>query len=107
MRRINPARPRLGPAFAVLAALLAVTVAATAAFAARSESAPQAAAARPDSALAAALIQQSWPTVASLLDSETSLPPTMQFVQAHAFTALNQPNASLCTLLAVSSNENV
>ncbi len=106
MRRMNLDRLRLGPVLALVVAVLAVTAAATATLAARSDSAPQPAS-QPDSALTAALIQQAWPKVADLLDSETSLPPAMQFVRAHAFTALNKANESLCALLAVSSDENV
>jgi tetratricopeptide (TPR) repeat protein len=106
MRRINLHSSRVGSVLAVFAALLAVTTAATATLAARSDSAPQPAA-QPDSALAAALIQQAWPTVAELLDSDPSSTPAMQFIQAHAFTALNQPNESLCTLLSVSTDENI
>jgi tetratricopeptide (TPR) repeat protein len=45
--------------------------------------------------------------VADLLGSDPSLPPAKQFILAHAFTALNQANASLCTLMGVSSDENI
>jgi tetratricopeptide (TPR) repeat protein len=106
MRRINLHSPRLGAALGVVAALLAVTTAATATLAARSDSTPQPAS-QPNSPLEAALIQQAWPTVADLLASDASLPPAMQFVQAHAYTALNQPNESLCTLLSASTDENI
>ncbi len=106
MRRMNRDRLRLRPVLALVVAVLAVTAAATATLAARSDSAPQPAS-QPDSALTAALIQQSWPRVADLLDSETSLPPAMQFVQAHAFTALNKTNESLCAFLAASNDENI
>src|SRR5687767_197705 len=107
MRWINPDRPRLRPVLASLAAVLVVVVAtaASATLAARIDSASRPAS-HPDSELAAALIQQAWPKVAELLDSDTSA-PAMQFIQAHAFTALNQPNESLCTLLAVSTDENI
>jgi tetratricopeptide (TPR) repeat protein len=106
MRRINRDLLRLGQVLGLVVAAFGVTVAATAALAARNDSAPQPAS-QPDSALTTALIQQAWPKVADLLDSETSLPPAMQFVQAHAFTALNKPNESLCALMDLASTENI
>ena len=106
MKRITLHSPRLGAALAVVAALLAATTAATATLAARSDS-PAQPASQPDSPLEAALAQQAWPTVADLLAADASLPPAMQFIQAHTFTALNQPNESLCTLLSASTDENI
>ncbi|MBI3302861.1 MAG: tetratricopeptide repeat protein, partial [Deltaproteobacteria bacterium] len=60
-----------------------------------------------DPQLEAAIIKEDWSKVASLLDSDSALPPAARLVKAHAYLVLNRNNESLCLFLSVSSEDDL